>query len=308
MVRLLRLRRPPPQPIPDGRLGRSMEAQPTAARIAPTGHGVSAAPGHAASRSDGGHPFRAHRRDIPPLLRRKRIHAARRGDRLSATHPQQRHVRGRRRRTACPAGSIASSRRTTHSSESIRTRPCSPTLPEHRTKPCSVGPICSTSGRSRRYFGRHRVVEAGGEYYEQGPLALALVEVEEQKAKANAAAGAARHSCGQSSTTSVGAFCTARQRSCCSSRLMRTIRENRFVIRLRAPATSLTSRRRDQASRSRSAWLDPTPKGLGREGLAPLAHTCTEDRRAKQDLRAISRRHERSRRSSGKRCRTRGPR
>ena len=77
-------------------------SQPTAARVAPAGHGVPPAPRHAASRPNGGDPFRTHRRDLPPLLRRKRIHAPRWGDRLSVTDPPQRHVQGGRRRKARP--------------------------------------------------------------------------------------------------------------------------------------------------------------------------------------------------------------
>ena len=77
----------------------------------------------------------------------------------------------------------------------------------------------------------NRVVEAGGEYYEQGPLALALVEVEEQKAKANALQAQLVQL--QSELNDIRrSFLYGKTTKLLSSRLMRTIHENEFVIRL----------------------------------------------------------------------------
>lgn len=85
--------------------------------------------------------------------------------------------------------------------------------------------------RAHEVLREARVAEEGGYYYEQGPLALALIAAEEEKAKADAA---------EQRLTQLQSELDDIHRSLLygtttrflHSRLVRTLRENRFVIRL----------------------------------------------------------------------------
>ena len=106
-----------------------------------------------------------------------------------------------------------------------------------------------------------RVVEPGGEYYEHGPLALALVEVEEQKAKANALQ--TQLELLQSELNEIRrSFLYGKTTKLLSSRLIRRLHETAFVIRIER---RIRHRRSAGVSSIKitSAWLTRPLKASG---------------------------------------------